>query len=446
MLTAQENDTLVQTGPGTPMGNVLRRYWMPTLLSRELPEPDCPPVRVRLLGEDFVAFRDSNGRVGIVEPRCPHRGANLFFGRNEACGLRCAYHGWKFDSAGECVDIPNVTGDVARRLKPKARLRALETAEAGDIVWAYFGDAGEAPPLPDFEFAAVPAGHRYVGKKLQQCNWAQACEGGLDTAHFSYLHAGMKGDRKVGLHQVGGWAPADEGPEPDRLARFRWLVEDGAPRFTVLNHAAGLLLCAARTADHDRLYWRMTQFLMPNHSLTPGSFPEDTSLANTWVPIDDTSCWVFCYAWHPDRAIGERERQRLAAGSGIFAETDDEFVPIRRRENDYLVDRALQKTQSFTGIAGISEQDQAIADSQGPIADRTRELLCQTDLGIVRFRELVLQAARNVADGGIPLGADRPGAYRVRSGDVVVSAESAIADVVRERFGEQWGHSINGAQ
>ena len=444
MLTAEQNETLTRTGPGTPMGDVFRRYWMPALLSRELPGADCPPVRLKLLGEDFIAFRDSTGRVGIVEPRCPHRGANLFFGRNEACGLRCAYHGWKFDAEGRCVDIPNVTPDVAERMKPRAAIRALHTAEAGDIVWAYFGQPDDAPAVPDFEFAAVPAEHRFVGKKRQQCNWAQACEGGLDTAHFSYLHAGINEGKKVGLHQVGRVrSGSGDTREPPRLARLRWLIEDGAPRFTVLDHAAGLLLCAARTADDDHLYWRMTQFLMPNHSLTPGNFPDDTALANTWVPIDDTSCWIFCYAWHPDRPIGERERERLSRGAGIFAQVDDDYVPIRRRENDYLLDRELQRNASFTGIAGISEQDQAIADSQGPIADRTRELLCQTDLGVVRFRDLMFEAAQGVREGETPLGARNARAYRVRSGDAVAPRDLAVEEVVRERFGERWGVRLN---
>lgn len=447
MLTAEQNQTLTRTGPGTPMGDVFRRYWMPALLSRELPGPDCPPVRVRLLGENFVAFRDSTGRVGIVEPRCSHRGANLFFGRNEACGLRCAYHGWKFDTEGQCVDIPNAPPAVAERLKPKATIRALKTAEAGEVVWAYFGEVADAPPVPDFEFAAVPATHRFVGKKLQQCNWAQACEGGLDTAHFSYLHAGINEGRKVGLHQVGRdlSATGDGTVEPPRLKRLRWLIEDGAPRFTVLTHAAGALLCAARTADDEQLYWRMTQFLMPNHSLTPGNFREDTALGNTWVPIDDTSCWIFCYAWHPDRPVEDRERERLAGGSGIFAEVDDDFVPIRRRENDYLVDRELQRTASFTGISGISEQDQAIADSQGPIADRTRELLCQTDLGVVRFRELMLRAVEDVRGGATPLGADDAGAYRVRSGDTVAAGDLGAEEVAHERFGDHWGRPLDAA-
>ena len=292
---------------------------------------------------------------------------------------------------------------------------------------------------------SVPPEQRFVGKKFQQCNWAQACEGGLDTAHFSYLHAGMRDGEKVGLHEAGrGPRPPAGDNEPPGLARLRWLAEDGAPRFTVLKHAAGLLLCAARSTDDDQLYWRMTQFLMPNHSLTPGNFPEDTALANTWMPVDDTSCWIFCYAWHPDRPIGEKERARLAAGAGIFAEVDEDYVPLSRRENDYRMSRADQREVSFTGIRGISEQDQAIADSQGLIADRTREILCQTDLGVVRFREAALAAAQDAVEGRTPQGVDQPEAYRVRSGDLVARGDATVEEVVQERFGEHWGMAAGG--
>ena len=437
MLTAQENAILTETGPDAPMGAVFRRYWMPALLSRELPEPDCPPLRVKLLGEDFVAFRDSAGRVGIVAPRCPHRGANLFFGRVEDCGIRCAYHGWKFDVRGACVDIPTLPDAAARRLMPRAAVRALETAEFGDVIWAYMGP-GEAPPLPRFEFGLVPPAHRFVSKKFQQCNWAQACEGGLDTAHFSYLHAGMRDGEKVGLTEVAGRRSRGEN-EPPSLARFRWMAEDGRPEFTVLDHPAGLLLCAARQADAGATYWRMTQFLMPNHSLAPGNFPEDNNLGNTWVPHDDRSCWIFCYCWNPDRPLTDKETTALANGSGIFAAVDEHFVPVRRRENDYLIDRALQREASFTGIAGISEQDQAIADSQGFIADRTRELLGQTDLGVVRFRRLALQAVQDVAAGRPPQGATAPDAYRVRSGDAMSTPGEPLHAVIEKRFGAMSG-------
>ena len=444
MLSAQENVVLTRTGSDAPMGAVFRSYWLPALLSRELPERDGAPLRVKLLGEDFIAFRDSNGRVGVMEPRCPHRGADLFFGRNEACGIRCAYHGWKFDVAGACVDLPTLPRDVAEKVQPKAAIRALQVREWGDVVWVYFG-ADAAPPLPSFEFATVPAEHRFVSKKLQQCNWAQACEGGLDTAHFSYLHAGIENGEKVSLlRTLPGAMPYAQGEnEPASVASFRWMANDGIPQFTIIEHTAGLVLGASRKTDGEDLYWRVTQFLMPNHSLAPGSWPGGNQLGNTWMPIDDTSCWIFCYAWNPDRPLTAEERQRLERGAGIFAAVDERYVPIRNRDNDYLIDRTLQKASSFTGITGISEQDAAISDSQGLIADRTRELLGQTDLGIVRFRQLMLGATHAVARGEAPRGACTPDAYHVRSGDVVANAGSRLPEVLAARFGDRWGVPIS---
>jgi phthalate 4,5-dioxygenase len=438
MLTAEDNRTLTLTGPGTPMGDVMRCYWLPALLSRELPEPDCPPVRLRLLGEEYVAFRDTEGRVGIVEPRCSHRGANLFFGRNEACGLRCVYHGWKFDVHGRCVDLPTLPTDVADWVRSKAHIRALTVAEWGDVVWAYMGD-GDAPELPQFEFATLPATHRYVSKKLQQCNWAQAVEGGLDTAHFSYLHAGVEDGEKVSLMQALGVRAKPGENEPPNISSFRWMANDGMPHFTVIEHAAGLALAASRRTDGDDLYYRVTQFLMPNHSLAPGSWPGGNQLGNTWVPIDDHSCWIFCYAWNPDRPLTADERNRWEKGSGIFPAMDANFVPLRNRDNDYSIDRDVQRRSSYTGIEGISEQDAAIADSQGLIADRTRELLGQTDLGVVRFRQMVLGAVKSRAAGQPPHGLQAASAYRLRSGDTIAPRDARLVDVLDARFGEQWG-------
>ncbi len=433
VLTEEENTTLTQTGPGTSMGEVFRSYWLPVLLSREL-EIDGPPKRIRILSEDFLAFRDSDGRVGIVEPRCPHRGANLFLGRNESGGLRCAYHGWKFTADGSCADVPTATPSVAEDLKERARIRALQVAEYGDLVWAYWGN--DAPPLPRFEFAELPAEHRFVAKKFQQCNWAQAAEGGLDTAHFSYLHANVHDGERAPL------LPSHGDNEPPATARYRWLIEDGAPRFTVLQHDSGLLLGAARNADDDQLYWRITQFMMPSHSLAPNSFPGDLNQGNSWVPVDDVSCWIFCFAYHTERPLTETERSLLANGFGIFAEVDDDFVPIRNRENDYLIDREAQKHSSFTGIQGVSEQDAAIADSQGLIVDRTRELLGQTDLGVVRFRQLMLNAARALGAGTPPPGATAPNAYMIRSGDAMSSRDADLTAVVEARFGELAGTGV----
>ena len=433
MLTQAENERLTRTGSGTDMGNVFRQYWMPALLSREL-EPEGPPKSIRIVGEEFIAFRDGQGRVGVVEPRCPHRGAHLFFGRNESCGLCCAYHGWQFDFDGQCIDIPTVSEKIAEGLKPKAELKSLKVKESLGLVWVHFDS--QASDVPLLDFSSLSEDHYFVSKKLQQCNWAQAVEGGIDTAHFSYLHANIDDGERVGL------MPSQGVNEPPENGRYRWMIEDSAPRFTVLEHDSGLTMCAARRADNDQDYWRLTQFMMPNHSMAPNSFPGDNHVGNTWVPIDDESCWIFCYAYNPERPITEKEREVWANGMGIFAEVDENFIPVRRRENNYLIDRDMQKNSNFTGIAGISEQDQAIADSQGLIADRTRELLGQTDLGVVKFRKLMFEAADQVANGEVPRGADDPAAYRVRSGDAMSEAGAAALDVVKERFGELGGQNL----
>jgi hypothetical protein len=313
--------------------------------------------------------------------------------------------------------------------------------ERAGIVWAWFGDS-PAPALPQFEFSTVADSHCFVSKKLQQCNWAQACEGGLDTAHFSFLHAGVRDGERVSLLAAGPSPnPLATGQnEPPNIASFRWMVNDPMPQFTIAEHAAGFVIGASRRTDDDTRYWRCTQFLMPNHSLAPGSWPGGMQLGNTWVPIDDTSCWIFCYAWNPERPLTADERTRLANGSGIFAAVDGDYVPIRNRNNDYLVDRDLQKSSSFTGIVGISEQDAAIADSQGLIHDRTRELLGQTDLGVVHFRRAMLDAAAKLGNGGTPRGADTPYAYAVRSGDAVSPSSAKLSEVLATRFGARWGH------
>ena len=296
MLSADDNERLTRTGPGTPMGELFRRFWVPVLLARELPEPDCPPVRVTVLGEELLAFRDTRDRIGLVEPTCPHRGANLFFGRNEDCGLRCVYHGWKFDVDGRCVEIPTMARDEGMRAR--VGLKAYPAVERGDVVWAYLGPPEHRPELPDLEFGLVPPDHRFVTKKLQQCNWAQACEGALDTAHFSFLHTPVVVPEVPERHRGNPLAHA-----------VRWMVDDPAPVFHVLDHDAGLLLAASRQADGDDLYWRVTQFLMPNHSLAPGAGPGDSLFGQTWVPIDDRSCWVYVYSWNPERPLTDKENR-----------------------------------------------------------------------------------------------------------------------------------------
>ncbi len=428
MLTQAQNEMLTRTGPGTAMGALFRRFWVPVLLSRELPEPDGPPVRVSVMGEELIAFRASNGEVGLVEPRCPHRGAHLFFGRNEQGGIRCAYHGWKFDVRGQCLEVPTMERDAPtyEHLRSRAGIVAYPTREWGECVWAYLGPAEAMPPLPDMEFALVGPAHRYVSKKLQECNWAQSAEGGIDTAHFSFLHA------PVGEEAVARLPPAYG-------EQVRWMQADGAPRYTIVEHEAGLVLAGGRRADAGETYWRIAQYLMPNHSLAPGGMAGQTYHGQTWVPIDDTSCWVFTYSWNPDRPLTDGERAAYAAGGAVHAEVDAHYAPIRRRANDYLIDREAQKREIFTCIKGISEQDQAIQDSQGLIHDRTREMLGPTDLGVSSFRALMLGAARDLAAGTEPAAAMNPAAYRVRSGLIVAPDAVAFDAVMERRFGHPKG-------
>jgi phenylpropionate dioxygenase-like ring-hydroxylating dioxygenase large terminal subunit len=432
MLSAADNDLLTRTGAETPMGQLFRRFWTPVLLAQELPERDGAPVRVRVMGEDFIAFRDSGGRVGVVEPHCPHRGANLFWGRNEQGGLRCAFHGWKFDVEGNCLDTPCVPQGA--NYKNSVKLRALPVEERGDMIWAYLGPPETKPPFPAIEFTMLPAEQRFVSKKLQECNWAQACEGGLDTAHFSYLHMSVAESDEDFMASM---ARSDASIQQERV---KWMRDDGAPRFTVIPHDAGLVIGGARQASPGNLYWRISQFLMPNHGYTPNAFPGENYHGQTWVPIDDRSCWVYCYTWNPERPITQAERAKFSEGFAVHAEVDSGWKPLRNRSNDYLIDRADQKYRSFTGIVGVSEQDACIQDSQGYIADRTREHLGPTDLGIVRFRQLILGAAKALVDGTEPKAASLPDSYLVRCGGAVVDASRTLADLMIDRFGAPSGH------
>jgi phthalate 4,5-dioxygenase len=428
MLSAADNELLTRTGSGTAMGEYFRRFWLPVALSRELPEPDGPPIRVKVMDEELVAFRDTGGRVGLIEPHCAHRGANLFFGRNEESGIRCIYHGWKYDVDGRCVDMPNVPagsgyhGEIA--------IKAYPTREFGDMVWAYLGPRERAPEdVPQLECGVVPAAHRYVTKRLMECNWAHAMEGALDTAHFSFLH--MPAPKM--LSNANPTVYADE----DRL---RWLRNDPLPQFTIAEHDVGFVVGGTRRADDDALYWRITQFMLPAHSVTPSAMPGEIYFGYTWVPITDESCWVYVYAWHPDRPLAAEERVRLEKGGwGQMAELGPGFVPLRNRSNDYLIDRDDQKHRSFTGVRGIAEQDQMAQESQGFIADRTREHLSPTDIAVVRFRRVMLDGARSLRDGQEPAAAHRHQSYRLRSGGAIAPSRLSFEQVMQERFGSATG-------
>jgi phenylpropionate dioxygenase-like ring-hydroxylating dioxygenase large terminal subunit len=427
MMSSADNEVLVRTSAGTPMGEYFRRYWLPFALSRELPEPDGAPIRVKVMGEELVAFRDTNGRVGLIEPRCAHRGTNLFFGRNEECGLRCVHHGWKYDVDGKCVDMPNVPPGAS--MQDKVSIKAYPTREFGEMIWAYLGPQETAPEVPQLEHGLLPASQRYVTKRLQQCNWAQSMDGALDTAHFSFLHMP---------------APSVKSNDPANIAadenRIRWLRADPMPQFTIVDHDVGFVLGGSRKADGRELYWRITQFMLPSHSITPSAMPGEIYYGYTWVPVDDESCWIYVYGWHPERAITSEERAKFEKGGfGQFAELGPGYVPVRNRGNDYLIDRDDQKHRSFTGVRGIAEQDTLAQESQGLIADRTREHLTATDVGVVHFRRLMLREAKALAAGTEPAAPRRHASYRLRSGGALLDSGLSFEEVMRQRFGTATG-------
>ncbi|MGE0873880.1 MAG: Rieske 2Fe-2S domain-containing protein [Burkholderiales bacterium] len=409
------------------MGEYFRRFWQPVALSRELPAPDCAPRRVQVMGENLLLFRDTDGQVGLIEPRCPHRGADLFYGRNEACGIRCVYHGWKFDVTGRCLERPNMPAKDPYR--DRIRIKAYPTSEFGDLVWAYMGPEGASAKVPQLEFGVVPATHRYVTKKLQRCNWAQALEGAIDTAHTSFLHMPAPTIRHDGERLL---IPADQ-------KRLGWIRDDTSPRLTVVEHAAGFVVGGARNAGDKEIYWRVAQFLLPSHSSTPAAFPGENYYGYTWVPITDEACWMYTYVWNPEQPISAEDRQRFDAGYNVISAVDSEFVPLRNKSNEYMLDREEQRNVSYTGVRGVAEQDTMIQESLGPIADRTQEHLTVTDAAIVRFRQIMLAGAKSLAEGTEPSAPGRPLDYRTRSGGWVADSSVPFEEVMNQRFGDPVG-------
>jgi phthalate 4,5-dioxygenase len=431
MLSREQNEMLTQTNAGTPMGAYFRRFWQPVALSEELYEPDSPPVRVNIMGQELVAFRDSNGELGVLDARCPHRGAHLFFGRNEECGLRCVYHGWKFDRHGKAMELPNVPADS--NLHKTVRTTAYPVREFGEMIWAYLGpDAaklpgGRLPELPQLEFGCIPATHRYVTKQLFECNWAQIMEGDLDTAHFSFLHMPAPAVPSV-------YHPHSQADEK----RLRWMRDDPMPLFEVLEHECGFVVAGARQADGQK-YWRMTQFLLPTHGTGPSTLPGETYHGFTIVPIDDTSCWAYAYSWNPDRPLGNEERDKLNAGWALICERDENYVPVRNVHNDFMIDRDEQKHRTFTGVKGLAEQDSMIQHSQGPIVDRTKEILTGTDSAVVRFRSVMLKGAMDLVNGQEPVAPTMPEAYRARPGSWLADGDLTVQQVMLDRFQDPLG-------
>jgi len=408
MLSAHDNETLVRTGPGTAMGQLFRLYWIPFMASKDL-VADGQPKRVMLMSEDLVAFRDTNGRVGLVANSCAHRGAPMMFGRNEDCGLRCVYHGWKYDVTGAIVDVP--AEPAKSRLKERVRITAYPCRERNGVIWTYMGpDSANLPPLPNVEWNLVPEENVKISIRVQECNWLQALEGEIDSAHAPILHARL--DSKG---QVNAW-----------LAK-----RDLRPTFECVRQDFGMSIAARRRYDETTLYWRVNQFVMPFYTLVPpqAKFPDLSGHA--WVPIDDTHTLCLMFSYHPSEALPARTRELFDEGHQgretghasrhafvqknpmtPFADYWTRYNP----ENGFQFDYQSQVDTWFSGLPGLWVQDAACQVGTNPIFDRTKEHLSSSDAGIAMTRRMLLEAAAAYRDHAIrPPSAENPDLFMVRA-------------------------------
>jgi len=425
MLTADENAQLTRVGPGTLMGDLMRQYWIPVVLSSELPAGGRVK-RVRILGEDLVAFRAPSGRVGLLGEFCSHRRASLYFGRNEEPGLRCVYHGWQYEPGGRCIDMPNERPESS--FQDKVTHPAYPCAERGGVVWAYMGPASPPPGLPDLEWTEVPEDQRFVSKFWQDCNYLQALEGGVDPAHISFLH-GILDARDDGLRRALDQAAAGFG--------FAAQLER-APHIEVADTETGLLIGARREAPAGQYYWRVTRYLVPFHSMPPPEVGSDPVIhSHVWIPIDDDHLVNWCISYHPTRALTADEVAQFRAGSSIHvmdyapetSEAYGDIRPIQSRANDYLADWEAQRMRKFFGVPGVGSQDKAITESQGNY-DRSLERLGRADIGIIRVRKCLLDAAIALRTRRVPPPALDPAGYRVRPAALLLPKEASWVDAV----------------
>ena len=381
MLSTEENEYLCRVGRETPMGAALRRYWIPACLSTDLPIPDSDPVRIRRLGEDLVAFRDTNGVVGILDESCCHRGASLAFGRVEECGIRCLYHGWKFSTDGTILETPNM---VDSRLRVAVKAPAYPVCEVGDVVWVYLGPPELIPPQPSYNWTEVASSHRFVFEMIQDnCNYVQALEGGLDSSHVGILHSDEVKIMKTGEY------------DPTGIGKDGYPSTDAAPRLEVEDTSFGFHYAAIRDGDTPGTsYVRITPYVMPFMTYPPGN------VAVMRVPIDDFSTAVISVVWD---ATTPPDRDYALARHGM--DQPEVYGPDRRLRIAPQDRAAMRRGESWSGIFGFNPQDGAMTMNMGgPIFDRSKEHLVPADYAIIRMRRLLIDAARSVEDGGTPVG------------------------------------------
>src|SRR5438128_5814902 len=395
MLTKEQNELLCRVEGDVPMGGIMRRHWLPVCMSEEVAERDGAPVRARLLGEDLVVFRDSQGRLGVLGEHCLHRGASLAFGRNEQCGLRCLYHGWKFDVEGVVVDMPSEAAGAAARLGKKTKSDPVR--EGGGFLWIWMGPLGEMREFEPPAWAPTRETRISIVKMHAACNWAQVLEGSIDSAHSSSLHSTNMFSAEV------------DGAKATDSAWLRPSV-DKAPKLQFQPTSYGFRYAAIRKPilnPETNQYVRTTLFIAPFTVLIP---PNDQyNLAQMLVPIDDVNTMFYWIAWHPDpkKWISQEEWRRFCAAT-VGEDIDEQFMKKRTLVNRYLQDRAAMKRGDFTGIEGIPTQDMAMWESMGPISDRSKDHPGSSDVAVVQFRRMMVAAAKKFSEGGPAIGTIEP--------------------------------------
>ena len=423
-----DTQELTRVGPGTPMGDFMRQFWVPALLSSEL-KADGAPVRLLLLGEKLIAFRTTSGRVGIMDHRCAHRCASLFYGRNEQDGLRCVYHGWKFDADGKCVDAPNVRS--RRPIHPTIKTRAYRTNEVHGVVWIYMGQRESPPPLPKLPVLAFPSERVHVWCMQRECNYLQAMEGDLDTSHTGFLHYG------------GGMGVESEVNE--KIAETISLSTLD-PEFKVVDTPCGVMAGAFRPADEQNTYWRFTNFILPCFSQVPPCRLGSEAILRAWVPMDDTHTMFFSITTEsfqlsrsPNANIRPVRQAGLTMDYEYLPNTTDwygRWRPASNLSNDHMIDREVQRTSSYSGIEGLDMQDAAVTESMGSIVDHELENLAQSDLLVVRTRRKMLEGMRAWQnERKLPSVIDDSELYSDRwSGHVIVPNNLDMLDAYRDNI------------
>ena len=425
MLTPEENKLVTEVGSETPMGDLFRRFWIPVFLARELADPDGPPARTRLLGEHLVGFRDTSGRLGLLEAACPHRGVDLSYGINEENGLRCARCGWKFDVEGNCLEMPFEPDE--ENLRKTVKAVAYGVQEWGGLIWAYMGPVEESPERPEFEWGQLPEDHRFISKFVQECNYLQGLEGGIDSARIAFLYDMLFGDPPSVENTADRLVQGLEGDSP----------KEKSQAVSIKTTDYGLSVGAATDEGKESNTWQINQWLMPFYT-TPKLEGNGLLGCLAWVPVDDRDTMVYVITYHPDRPLTAEEVETRRAGGGNHPELDEgTYRRKRNKDNDYLVERKIANANPLASISNEFELALVLEESMGAIVDRTKEQLDPNDVAIMAARRMLIKGAIDLREGTEPAAAHHGAAYNVHASSAVMKKDVPFEQVVDDPIPER---------